>query len=883
MSPLRFARGAGRTTWLCIVRACAWGVAFRGRESAETRRPHPGGVAVSSLRAGALRGLRRLVDRTSEAPGPRLTAFWEGPERDDLRAGQPLRLSGWAHTDGSDVPRISVLLDGVVVAGADAAQPRQDVHQHFGGRGRAGGWAIDVPTSVADRGARLEVLATDGLEDVSAGTAPVLEGNAKPIGHLDGPADGSRVRVGGVISVAGWVLFGGQPADRVEVFVGGEPAIPLRRGEARPDVSDSIDLPTAIASGFTGVVPVSDRWRGEAIDFVVRAHSVQGEVWTSNVARIRVEDRPKAAGEMDELSLDVLWPGYGRPGREVGTKLRVCVFTHSLNLGGGELYLQELLLRLRREYPVELIVISPLDGPLKLQLRKAGIPVHITDAYSVRPDHYLGRVSELATLVRTWDADVVLVNTLGEFAPVDAAVESDVPVVWAIHESFELPVFSHLVWGENGLYPEVDRRWRKCLAVAHTVFEADATLEMFQEQVPGLQGRRIQYGIDVAEIARYRSDHDRDRLRADLGFEPSNTILLCMGVFQPRKSQLALVVAFSQLVHLFPEARLVLVGDHPSPYGDAVRAAVAELGLEDQIRLIPIEPDTYRWYHVADVMISASDTESLPRSVLEAMAFGLPTMAADVWGLSEVIRDGVNGWLCQARSGNALTVGIRRALECPAEERQRISAACLADSSMYDGAHYPAKYFQLMTTLVAAHRSGEAHLADRRTMSESTDLGREPTGGWEPIRREGEAGAAMETGTSADDLDQVGRRVQAAEAALREMSRLRDKALQAAADLDSRLQEVTVQLENQRAVAANAARERDDFGMRLIHAEERSAAPLTMAAVTERETLRRRLDETSERLSELEREMLLIRRTVSWRVTRPLRSVRTVLGGRGGR
>jgi glycosyltransferase involved in cell wall biosynthesis len=231
---------------------------------------------------------------------------------------------------------------------------------------------------------------------------------------------------------------------------------------------------------------------------------------------------------------------------------------------------------------------------------------------------------------------------------------------------------------------------------------------MFADEVPALQGRVIHYGVDLAEIRDYKREHDRDRVRAELGFEPQHTVLLCMGIFQERKSQLALVLAFARLAELFPDARLVLVGDHPSPYAASVREAVDRLGLAHQVHVIPIQPDTYRWYRAADVLVSASDLESLPRSVLEAMAFGLPTMAADVFGLSEVIHDGVNGWLCRARSGNALTVGLRRALECSPEERKRLSEACLEASTAHDGKHYPAEYFQLMTTLVATHRSRRA-------------------------------------------------------------------------------------------------------------------------------------------------------------------------------
>lgn len=115
-----------------------------------------------------------------------------------------------------------------------------------------------------------------------------------------------------------------------------------------------------------------------------------------------------------------------------------------------------------------------------------------------------------------------------------------------------------------------------------------------------------------------------------------------------------------------------------------------------------------------------------------------------------------------------------------------------------------------------------------------------------------------------------------ADVALRALMAERDDACQAAADLGTRVQALTAQLDNQRAVASNAARERDHLGMRLIEAEQRSAVVRPRVAATDLDGLRQRMDQ-------LDNELELIRRTVSWRVTRPLRSVRTAMSRNGGR
>ena len=57
---------------------------------------------------------------------------------------------------------------------------------------------------------------------------------------------------------------------------------------------------------------------------------------------------------------------------------------------------------------------------------------------------------------------------------------------------------------------------------------------------------------------------------------------------------------------------------------------------------------------MSDLLVCASDVESLPRTVLEAMAWELPVLATAVYGLPELIEDGETGWLCRpARRGRA--------------------------------------------------------------------------------------------------------------------------------------------------------------------------------------------------------------------------------------
>jgi glycosyltransferase involved in cell wall biosynthesis len=92
------------------------------------------------------------------------------------------------------------------------------------------------------------------------------------------------------------------------------------------------------------------------------------------------------------------------------------------------------------------------------------------------------------------------------------------------------------------------------------------------------------------------------------------------------------------------------------------------------VHLVPTTPDIYRWYAVADILLCASDVESLPRSILEAMAFELPVVSTDVFGIADLIEDGRTGWLTRARDLEGLVGVLHHVLRVPDRERRSVGA-----------------------------------------------------------------------------------------------------------------------------------------------------------------------------------------------------------------
>ncbi|MER5323625.1 glycosyltransferase family 4 protein [Streptosporangium roseum] len=136
------------------------------------------------------------------------------------------------------------------------------------------------------------------------------------------------------------------------------------------------------------------------------------------------------------------------------------------------------------------------------------------------------------------------------------------------------------------------------------------------------------------------------------------------------------------------------------PESGALAARAAELGVADRVHLhgFLTEPEKNAVLGSALLNVTASEFEGWGLTVIEAAAFGVPTVAYDVAGLRDSVRDGVTGWL--VRDGEALADVVDRALGELADpvRRAEIQRACRAWADEFTWGRTGAT----MTRLIAA-------------------------------------------------------------------------------------------------------------------------------------------------------------------------------------
>lgn len=156
-------------------------------------------------------------------------------------------------------------------------------------------------------------------------------------------------------------------------------------------------------------------------------------------------------------------------------------------------------------------------------------------------------------------------------------------------------------------------------------------------------GRGSSNGVDLARFAPTPEGQTAERaLRERLSLPEGAPVVGFVGRFTRDKGIVELVEAFGRVHRLWPEARLLLVGDfeHEDP---VPKATVEQIRRHAAIVQAGFVSDVVPYYGLMDVLAFPSHREGFPNAPLEAAAAGIPTVGAAATGTVDAIEDGVTG------------------------------------------------------------------------------------------------------------------------------------------------------------------------------------------------------------------------------------------------
>lgn len=334
---------------------------------------------------------------------------------------------------------------------------------------------------------------------------------------------------------------------------------------------------------------------------------------------------------------------------------RIAVLDSIADMGGAQISLLELVRRLAGHPHVTLIV--PQDGPLRQRALDAGAEVRILpwpeplaragERAGGLSIGNLGRAGIAAwtvpayalRLARTLDeigADVLVTNSIKpHIIGAIASLHSRRPLVWYLRDGLEGRPMSRLALRALG--------WRCQGAIAISRYIEQESRGVLPASVP------VKVIYNLVDFGRFHSEAPPPD---DLRKESGEVWFGVVGALTPLKGQDVFLRAAAQVAAELPRARFFLVGtnfystERGGSFGSELRRLAEVPSLAGRVSFLGHRDDIPSVLRLLDVLVQPNRAaEALGRSVLEAMACGVPVIASDRWGPAELIAHGETGLL----------------------------------------------------------------------------------------------------------------------------------------------------------------------------------------------------------------------------------------------
>lgn len=215
----------------------------------------------------------------------------------------------------------------------------------------------------------------------------------------------------------------------------------------------------------------------------------------------------------------------------------------------------------------------------------------------------------------------------------------------------------------------LDRFFRRLFAERFALSGADSIVVLSEHHRNVLQSRYrmpaerftiIPNGIDTSH---FRPPADPATCKQALGLSHDCLTVSLVARIRPEKRH-DLFLGAAGLVHSqVPQARFLIVGS--GPLEEKYRTFVQQQGMQSYTLFLGLREDIPLVWGATDVGVLCSDTETLPISLLEAGACGVPVVGTNVEGIRQVIQSGTTGLLVPHNDSHALAQAMIELLQNP--------------------------------------------------------------------------------------------------------------------------------------------------------------------------------------------------------------------------
>ncbi len=328
-------------------------------------------------------------------------------------------------------------------------------------------------------------------------------------------------------------------------------------------------------------------------------------------------------------------------------------------LGGGETDLLSLMESLD-EGDFESHLLLPREGLLAEQWRARGGKTHILP-YRGASTYFLPAlwarfpaVARFAKLLKRERIDLAHSDYHSLPLIVPAARRLGIPLMWTVWGWW----FKPKAWQRNFF------RGLKTVARSHAIRAG------YLGDPPFRSASELPVVYAGVDCDRFDTRLDGEALRRELGLSEGAHVVAMAARFQPVKGHHIFQAMAERILSKMPDTTFVVAGDETfgeaadQRYRDEILArASSSPGLRDSLRYIGFREDIESVYAAADVVVCASEFESLGKANLEAMACGKPVVSTRSGGPSETVQDGLSGYLVDSGDAEGMAARVMELLD----------------------------------------------------------------------------------------------------------------------------------------------------------------------------------------------------------------------------
>lgn len=323
----------------------------------------------------------------------------------------------------------------------------------------------------------------------------------------------------------------------------------------------------------------------------------------------------------------------GRSNRREHPKMKILYCITSSSWGGAQLHVLELCAdQLARGNEVTFIVGN--KGPLLDKVKQLkGVKVILLPSLvrEISPTNDIKAIVELRKIIKSESPDIVHLHSskagvIGRLSSI--GLRKKIKVIFTVHGwAFTDGVSSRL---KKSLYRIIEKRVRHFTDLFICV-------SYYDEKI-GKRDKVLDSTSNVKVIHNGSTTPSEQSINYSVHM-PLRLVMIAR--FSPQKDQETLINAVTKLPK--DSYKLTFVGDGETLQTN--KELVSKYGLNHNIKFAGFKDDISDELINNDVYILSTHYEGLPISIIEAMSYGLPILATNVGGNSEMLENNINGFL----------------------------------------------------------------------------------------------------------------------------------------------------------------------------------------------------------------------------------------------